>query len=173
MKHVIFISTMTLASVLTGFSLMSFAQDANPVVSQKSTARGGSITGRIVSESGKPMQNARVMVSGSGRQAVRRTINTDETGRFVADDLPRGSYAIIAQAAGYVLVRDPGDTVHHRPGDSVNLVLKKGGVITGTVTNSDGEPVVAAPISATLLRDERGRRNEAVYGSSRYTDDRG
>ena len=28
-------------------------------------------------------------------------------------------------------------------------------------------------MSATLLRDERGRRNESTYGFSRYTDDRG
>lgn len=31
-----------------------------------------------------------------GLQPVRRMINTDEAGRFVADDLPRGSYAITA-----------------------------------------------------------------------------
>ena len=33
--------------------------------------------------------------------------------------------------------------------------------------------VAGVQMSATLLRDERGRRNESTYGSSRYTDDRG
>jgi hypothetical protein len=152
---------------------MTFAQNANQSGATRQALRAGSITGRIVSESGKPMPGARVIISGSSRQAVRRTISTDEDGRFVADDLPRGSYAITAQASGYVLVREPGDTVHHRPGDSVNLVLRKGGAITGTVTNSNGDPVVGVQMSATLLRDDRGRRIESIFGASRYTDDRG
>lgn len=172
MKSVSLITTV-IAATLTSCAITAFAQSDNQSAPQKPAARGGAITGRIVSESGKPMPNARVMVSASGRQPVRRTVNTDEAGRFVADDLPRGSYAITVQASGYVLVRSPGDTVHHRPGDSVNLVLKKGGVITGKVTTPDGDPVAGVPMSATLLRDERGRRNESTYGSSRYTDDRG
>jgi uncharacterized GH25 family protein len=172
MKSVSFITTV-IAATLTSCAMTALAQSANQSPPQIPAARGGAITGRIVSEAGKPMPNARVMVSGSGRQSVRRTINTDEAGRFVADDLPRGSYAITVQASGYVLVRSPGDTVHHRPGDSVNLVLKKGGVITGKVTTPDGDPVAGVQMSATLLRDERGRRNESTYGSSRYTDDRG
>ena len=173
MKRVIFIAAMTSAAALMSSALMTFAQSANQDTSQKAAARVGSITGRIVNESGKPMPNARVFVSGTGRQAVRRMISTDEAGRFVVDDLPRGSYVINAQASGYVLVRNPGDTAYHRPGDSVNLVLKKGAAITGTVTNSDGDPVVGVPISATLVRDEQGRRSGSTYGSSRYTDDRG
>jgi len=172
MKRVIFIAMMS-AAALTSFLWTAFAQNANQSASPKQTVRAGSITGRIVNESGKPMPGARVIISGSSRQAVRRTISTDEAGRFAADDLPRGSYAITAQASGYVLVREPGDTVHHRPGDSVNLVLRKGGAITGTVTNSNGDPVVGVQMSATLLRDERGRRNEGNFGASRYTDDRG
>jgi len=152
---------------------MTFGGIGGQGVTQKPTSRAGSITGRVVNESGKPMPNVRVSISGSGRQTVRQTLSTDEAGRFVADDLPRGSYAITVQASGYVLVRDPGDTVHHRPGDSVSLVLKKGAAITGTVTNSAGDPVVGVQMSATLLRDEQGRRNESTFGSSRFTDDRG
>ena len=158
----------SLASLVT-----ALAQSALTSAAQQAVNHGTSITGRVVSDSGQPMPNARVIISGSSRQGVRRTISTDETGRFVADNLPRGSYAIVAQANGYVLVREPGDTVHHRPGDSVNLVLRKGGAITGTVTNSVGDPVVGIQMSATLLRDERGRRTESTYGFSRYTDDCG
>jgi hypothetical protein len=171
-RRIITAITMFFAASLS-FALMTFGQSGNQGVSQKPTARAGSITGRIVNESGKPMPNARVFVSGSGRQSVRRMINADETGRFVADDLPRGSYAITAQASGYVLVRDPGDTVHHRPGDSVNLILKKGAAITGTVMNLDGDPVVGVQMSAILLRDAQGRSVFGSYGSGRYTDDRG
>ena len=167
------ILTAAIVASLASLLLTALGQSASTSATQQPVNRVTSITGRVVSESGQPMPNARVIISGSSRQGVRRTISTDETGRFVADGLPRGSYAIVAQANGYVLVREPGDTVHHRPGDSVNLVLRKGGAITGTVTNSDGNPVVGIQMSATQLRDERGRRTEATYGSSRYTDDRG
>ena len=119
------------------------------------------------------MPNARVFVGGTGRQAVRRTVITDEAGRYVADALPRGSYSVSAQANGYALSRDPSDPAHYRPGDTANLVLKKGAVITGSVTNSDGEPVVGLPVGATLLRDTQGRPIGSASGATRYTDDRG
>jgi hypothetical protein len=173
MKRRIFTATTMFVATSLNLALMTFGQSGNQSVSQEPSARAGSITGRVVNESGKPMPNARVLVSGSGRQSVRRMINTDEAGRFVADDLPRGSYAIVVQASGYVLVRETGDTVHHRPGDSVNLVLKKGAAITGTVTNSDGDPVVGVQISAILVRDAQGRSVVGAFGSGRYTDDRG
>jgi hypothetical protein len=80
---------------------------------------------------------------------------------------------IIVQANGYAQVRNPGDAVYYKPGDTVNLTLKKGGVITGTVTTSDGEPVVCVPITATQIIDEFGRRSGSNYGPLRYTDDRG
>ena len=173
MRRRIFTATAMFVAASLNFALMTFGQSNNQSEPPKSSARAGSITGRVVNESGKPMPNVRVFVGGSGRQSVRRTVNTDEAGRFVADDLPRGSYAITVQASGYVLVRDPGNTVHHRPGDSVNIVLKKGAAITGTVTNSDGDPVVGVQMSAILVRDAQGHSVFGSYGSGRYTDDRG
>jgi hypothetical protein len=63
---------------------------------------------------------------------------------------------------------------YYRPGDSVNLVVRKGGVITGTVTNPAGEPVVGVRVSAIAHRDPDGRPTQALgSGVSRYTDDRG
>src|SRR5262245_51637967 len=157
---------------MTGLTLMTFGQSASQTESQKLAARTAtSITGRVVNESGQPIPNAQVSVYGVGRQAVRRSLVTDEAGKFVAEDLPRGSYVATAQAHGYVLIREPRETVYSRPGDSVNLVLKKGAVITGRVTNSDGDPVVGVQVGATLVRDTQGRPG-GNYGS-RYTDDRG
>jgi len=166
-------SLATLCLVLTTLSLISLAQTSDQNSSQKPKSSSAAITGRVIDESGNPISNARVYVSAQSAQGVRRSINTDESGKFVADDLPRASYAVTVQAAGYIVVRQPEDTIHHKPGDSVSLVVRKGGAITGRVTNADGDPVVGVQISATLLRDERGRRNESTYGSSRYTDDRG
>ena len=59
-------------------------------------------------------------------------------------------------------------------GDSVRLELIKGGVITGTVTKSAGEPVVAVPVRAYMIRDSKGQPSR--YGApfrEQTTDDRG
>ncbi|MEK6286058.1 MAG: carboxypeptidase-like regulatory domain-containing protein [Acidobacteriota bacterium] len=174
MKHKLLFVTVLLLMASAGLGVNSLGQTANQTPTQKTNERSaGSITGRVVNESGRPMPNAKVSVYGMGRQTVRRTVITDEAGKYVADALPRGSYAVVAQANGYVLSRDPRDPFHYRPGDTVNLTLKKGAVITGAVTNSDGEPVVGVPISVILVRDGQGRPIGATFGQARFTDDRG
>jgi Carboxypeptidase regulatory-like domain len=154
--------------------MTGLSQTANQTNTQKANDRSaGSITGRVVNENGRAMANVRVFVVGMGRQAGRQTVITDEAGRYVADALPRGSYGVSAQASGYVFLRDPRDPFHYRPGETANLTLRKGAVITGTVTNSDGEAVVGVPISATLVRDINGLPIGGAPGRAVYTDDRG
>src|SRR5690349_995686 len=62
---------------------------------------------------------------------------------------------------------------YYRIGDTVNLELIRGGAITGTVTNSLGEPVVAVRVRATLVRDMRGEISRPSIGNEQSTDDRG
>lgn len=88
------------------------------------------------------------------------------------DNLPRQVYNVSAQVRGYV--RDTIESTFYKPGDSVNLVLKKGAAITGTVTNSAGEPVIGVLVSAIPIRDLEGRPVKSPFaGAPRYTDDRG
>lgn len=174
MKRGILILLMTMFALSTMSGSSSIGQSPSRSATQEPVARPAtSITGRVVNENGQPVQNARVIITGYGRQPLRQTVTTDETGAFVFEGLRRGAYFVTAQFPAYVVSRSPGEPLQNRPGDSVNLVLRRGGVITGKVTNSDGEPVVGVPIGATLLRDERGRRSGTTYGNSRYTDDRG
>jgi hypothetical protein len=51
--------------------------------------------------------------------------------------------------------------------------MAKGGVITGTVTTPQGEPVIAARVSAILVRDSRDRPVRSGGGQVAWTDDRG
>jgi hypothetical protein len=57
-------------------------------------------------------------------------------------------------------------------GDSVTLVLKKGGVVTGTVTNSKGDPIIDIGIRVEMVIDERGLKSPAIIYDG-MTDDRG
>ena len=62
----------------------------------------------------------------------------------------------------------------YRPGDSVTVTLIKGGVIAGTITDSDGRPVVNATVRAFRVRDVEGKPvSNAVQTRERFTDDRG
>ena len=65
-------------------------------------------------------------------------------------------------------------TTYYRIGDSVNLQLTRGGVITGVVTNALGEPVIGVRVRATMIRDAKGQRPPMpFFGPDQSTDDRG
>jgi carboxypeptidase family protein len=174
-RHTLLVIILLIGAATSTKPLLSAqAQTTDQAAQKAADQRAGSISGRVVNESGQPMPNAIVNIFGSSKQPARRTTNTDEDGRFHADDLPRGLYSVLAQVRGYVLARDARAPVYYRLGDSVNLVVKKGGVITGTVTNSNGEPVVGVRVSAIPHRDIDGRPIQALgSGVARYTDDRG
>jgi hypothetical protein len=144
--------------------------------SQNDSAKPGakSITGRLVDEAGQPIPNAGVFLRKVGPPSgPSRSIGTDEDGRFHSDDLAAGSYMVLTSAPGYVPATE--EREYYRPGDAVNIRMIKGGVITGTVTNSSGEPVVGVRITTLRVRDGESRpirgANQSV--APRQTDDRG
>jgi len=138
--------------------------------------RTGTISGQVVSDSGQPIANVLVSVRGFGA-GEGRTITTESDGNFQISGLDPVAYMVTASLPGYVMApRDPDviPTAYYHVGDSVRLELIKGGVITGTVTRSAGEPVVAVPVRAYMIRDSNGR--PARYGApfkEQTTDDRG
>lgn len=158
------------------------AQTRTAAAASESRA-GGAITGRTLGEDGQPLSNVRVSAvrTGSGT-GFSQNAQSDEEGKFAFNDLPFGAYLINVFAPGYVLDSDPFDRpttrTYHHVGDSVTLRMMKGGVITGTVTDSGGEPVVGVFIEAVRVRytDGRAVRDGGTRGRSwqpRLTDDRG
>jgi hypothetical protein len=113
-------------------------------------------------------------------QPIRLVTGAD--GRFVLRDLPKMSVAITAAANGYV----NGGAGQSRPGGAaenidvgdgekiadVRILLWKTAVITGTVTDDSGEPVVGAQVRASRRVAVAGR-TRYNYGASATTDDRG
>ena len=124
------------------------------------------------------MPNAAVVIfSFSGNSAPTGEM-TDADGKFQLKDLRPGAYRVEAIAPGYVMLPDVGAEFgaqrFYRIGENVNLTLVKGGVITGTVTNAEGEPVVAASVRAIRVRAPSERRSiNFIFGRDKLTDDRG
>jgi len=137
----------------------------------------GKISGHVVNQAGQPLADALVNVRTYGFGAANRTTTTDNDGSFQVTGLDSVAYLVSASFPGYVPApRDPdiNPIGYYRVGDSVRLEMIKGGVITGAVTRSTGEPVVAVTVRAYLIRDSKGQPTR--YGTpsqERNTDDRG
>jgi hypothetical protein len=143
----------------------------------KSTApRTGAITGRVVNENGQPVPHASVFVGVPLDQMQSRSTSSDDSGNFQVGGLDALVYTVSASAPTYFLTpRDPDALpTYYRLGDSVTINLFKGGVITGTVTSSTGEPVVQASVRAIMIRDANGKPPKpGRFAIDRQTDDRG
>lgn len=139
------------------------------------TSSSGTITGKVVNESGQPIPNANVWAHVIGAQAAGQMVTSDQEGKFKLTGLQRGPYGITASMPAYMNAPRGGDEKgQYEIGDSVTLVLVKGGVITGKVVSPDGEPVVAIGVRVEMIRDTNGRRlNSPSTAQENPTDDRG
>jgi hypothetical protein len=142
------------------------------------SVRKGSITGRVVGEDGNPLLDAEVRVMPfSDFFSQQSVLTVDKEGNFRADNLRASSYTVSASAPGYTSApeEDSPERKLYRIGDSVYLRLVKGGVITGTVTDENGEPLISVRLRAVRVRDSAGHKTELFgrFSASAMTDDRG
>lgn len=138
--------------------------------------RENSITGRLITESGQPIANAVIDVVQTGRSgAPSRSTTTDDEGRFRASELSKGVYRLFPETPGYVTVNRNPEELRYRPGDNANIIMTKGGVITGTITNMAGEPMIAMSVQSIMVKDKNGRAVSSIRDPkvSSITDDRG
>ncbi len=134
----------------------------------------------MLGDGGEPVAGARVvaLTSSTSRGPGEPVATTDASGSFKLDNLAPGLYIVNAIVRGHV--PDPNEYPSgrpwplHRPGDSVTIRLVKGGVVTGTVTDANGEPLVAMSVRAFIVRDLEGDTSTAGYSLGEdQTDDRG
>jgi hypothetical protein len=144
---------------------------------QANGATTGTITGRVVNESGEPLADVLVTIRAFSSALPPQNAVSDRDGKFRVTGLSPVVYLASASLPAYTpAARDPDSTqaTSYRIGDDINLVLLKGGVIAGTVTTSNGDPVVGISVRAQMIRDGTGQKSR--YGATareRVTDDRG
>lgn len=144
-----------------------FAQSLQKDAKEKPATVAG-----VVTLNGQPMRGVSVILqpqfpSGPSSSNPPRT-KTDADGRFRLSGIAAGQYAVSAMTLAYVSEGGPnfrqgsglpGKVVTLSAGETVEnleLALKPGGVITGRVTDANGEPVVETNVQLYKI-DDNGR----------------
>src|SRR5438552_3022010 len=150
------------------------AQQKPPDESDTESTRSGWISGRVMAN-GQAIPNATVIVRRLNSTSLARTIPTENDGSFQVKSLEPGVFSVRASAPSYVDLPSTSDGgPYYKLGDSVTIDLIKGGVITGKVVNSSGDPVVAIRVRATMIRDADGHPSRfGQQSAEQMTDDRG
>lgn len=145
---------------------------------ENSTLPTGTIKGRVVSDDGRPVSNATLILQAVTGPTAVKPGRTDSEGRFSFDDLSPAAYIVVAIAPGYIdeslATGDPSQWPRHLIGTQLKITMIKGAVITGTVTNSKGEPVVGVAVHAAALNGPASATSAFMGGgASGESDDRG
>ena len=176
----------TQALCFLSLALACLAADisAQSLPNKKPNNGGGTIVGTVTAQ-GKPLPGATITL---WQQPISEPIpsNTTQVGRTNADgsyelsQIPSGNYFISATLPGYVTGKEnqvlanlrPVNAVTEGKVERVDFELVPEGVISGIVTDVDGQPVGRIPITITNDRNPP----ESVppnYAKDLRTDDRG
>ncbi|HWO00036.1 MAG TPA: carboxypeptidase-like regulatory domain-containing protein, partial [Blastocatellia bacterium] len=147
----------------------------------------GTITGRVTID-GKPAQGVIVLAKGQDRREFVERMqtpspslrtSTDSDGIYRFDGLPIGKYMISVSAPALVSLEGPKgekevDVVADTTVEGIDFSLARAGVVTGRVTDSDGNPVVGAFIRLDSLEKSADFDNNMLRSPRMFfTDDRG
>ncbi|MFN8095788.1 MAG: carboxypeptidase-like regulatory domain-containing protein [Vicinamibacteria bacterium] len=154
----------------TGFAWGQAVADAGgtPVTIVLVTA--GAVTGRVVDAAGAAVDDARIEVESpdaSGSRRFESTRSSEGDGAFTLRDLAPGAYALVARASGRGEASMSG--VRVRAGATTSLgtiTLPAGGVVRGSVVDSEGRGIPGATVSVDREGARRRRLNEAQTDST-------
>lgn len=161
--------------------LLTLAPPSAAALAQKEAP--ATVTGRVTDgERGVPGVTVTLFLN-DPREGFRTAARakTDGDGRFLLANVPPGRYQIMPVAPAYVVAGlgtsyPPGRPLMLLAGEEVKDIdfqMEPGGVITGRVTDADGNPVVAEPVTAAPADENPGQPRFNFDQRDLTTDDRG
>ncbi len=166
----------------------NYAQRHAPKQIEKPLAPTGSISGRVTS-SGAPVGGVIVMLFGGDESVFfgkfsHRT-RADSNGMYRFDKLAAGKYRVAPSAPAYIIANASSNPFESGKAvmidgseaiDNVDFTLERGGVITGRITDANGQPIIGENVNLVKL-DAEGKpaadRSGLYSPGSSSTDDRG
>lgn len=151
---------------------------ATPAEQPKATLRGHV----YALDTSAPLKRVQVSLRSSGRPTDPLGMTTDAQGGFEFKNVEPGTYTLSANKTGFVSsgygqkdLQRPGTPITVRPGQELkdlDIRLMRGAVISGVITDEDGEPMANVSVQAMVRMYRRGQSQVMGRGSS-STDDRG
>jgi hypothetical protein len=146
----------------------------------EASGKGGISGSVVIAGAGQPARRARVNLA-SSEGGGSRTAMTDDVGAFSFTALPAGRYTLSAAKPGYInglygqrIPGRSGTPIQLADGQrlQVQLQIWRGGVITGTILDENGEATPNTPVRALRYVFQGGQRTLQQTGNGQ-TDDRG
>ena len=159
-----------------------FEQPARDTSALDPTAGLAALSGRVLrGDTGAVVKRAMVRLADQDTRD-RRTVQTDDNGRYQFTDLQPGRYTVTVSKAGFITLaygqkhpRQPALPIQVDAGRelrNVNIALPRGSVIAGHVVDEDGEPMARAMVQVLRYVYRQGLRQIEPAGTDQ-TDDRG
>jgi uncharacterized GH25 family protein len=110
--------------------------------------KGYPVSGRVVDEAGAPIAKVRVTGNAGLMGDAKETggATTNERGEFTLAALASGSHTLLASDGEHAPARSAPITVADRPVTGVQIAMRAGGVIAGTVVDGNRKPVPFATV---------------------------
>lgn len=143
------------------------AKESTASISGKVTVKGKGVPGIIIT--------AQDPVYRGGWATSRYRATTNESGEYRISNLPAGTYRLMPHAMAFTLENEQvtsalivgdGETI-----EDINFALVRGAVITGKITDAEGNPLVEEGITLTPVDEKSDYVRMHVGGI--HTDDRG
>jgi protocatechuate 3,4-dioxygenase beta subunit len=170
---------MVLSAALSGQPASDSATNA--------AARTAGLEGQVLSQAGEPLRKATVRLApyyADRSSNISYTDTTDGAGKFVLEGVLPGRYTLSTERTGFLpqnygardaAIGSPGSVLTLASGQSMkdlNFKLIPQGVITGRVTDADGDPMPGVRVLVMQMVRARGQRGLSSMGVA-TTDDQG
>src|SRR5262245_13829417 len=178
--------TLSIATTSALAAQISPPQQLRPPQSPTQTAAPpGTATLRghvFAADTGQPLRKAQVRIM-AGDIRENRMASTDENGPYEFKEVRAGRYTVMAGKGSYVNMSygqqrptdsaKPLEILDHQTVERVDLMLPRGGIITGRVVDEFGEPAPEIQVATERFQVVQGQRRLFPNGRSVTTNDVG
>ncbi|MGH9593740.1 MAG: carboxypeptidase regulatory-like domain-containing protein [Bryobacteraceae bacterium] len=136
------------------------------------------VSGSVIALNGEPVRRATMRLQ--GQPPINLTVATDDEGRFVFENVTPGRYTLSAEKAGFITQRygarsntTAGTPLLLTAGQELkdlSVQLSPQGIISGHVSDADGDPAPNSLVQLQHYTYTRGRRQLSSIGGSQTND---